>query len=72
MILLSDCAYDLRAEKVLFQPLFKNMGEKLAFQTGDFSAPFSPMFKESSSGQSQAGNMSKALHVHIHYIGEYN
>jgi hypothetical protein len=69
MILFSDCAYDLRAEMVLFQPLFKNMGEKLAFQTGYFSATFSPMFKESSSGQSQARNMSKALYT---YTGEYN
>jgi hypothetical protein len=46
--------------------LFKNMGEKLAFQTGDSSAAFSPMFKESSSGQSQARNCPKLCTHTLH------
>ncbi len=31
---------------VPFQPLFKNIGEKLAFYQGGFSATFSPIFNE--------------------------
>jgi len=37
-------------EKAPFQPLFKNFGEKSAFQKGDFTATFLPMVKESASG----------------------
>jgi hypothetical protein len=33
--------------KIPFQPLFKKIGKKMAFQKGDFSATFSAMFKES-------------------------
>jgi hypothetical protein len=35
---------------VLFQPLFKNVGEKQVIQKGDFSATFSSKFKDSTSG----------------------
>jgi hypothetical protein len=38
-----------KGEQVPFQPLFKNIGEKLAFQKVDFSAIFSPIFKETDS-----------------------
>ncbi len=37
-------------EKAPFHPLFKNFGEKSAFQKGDFTAIFLPMVKESASG----------------------
>ncbi len=37
-------------EEVSFQPLFKNIGEKLVFQIGGFSATFSSKFKNSTSG----------------------
>jgi hypothetical protein len=39
-----------------FQQLFKNFGEKPAFQEGEFSATFSPMFKESALVSEQKPN----------------
>jgi hypothetical protein len=39
-----------RGKMVPFQPLLKNSGEKPAFHKGDFSAIFSPVFKDSASG----------------------
>ncbi len=41
-------------EKIPFQPFFKNIGEKPAFQKGYFSAIFSPKLKESASGSSDS------------------
>ena len=36
-------------KKVLFQLLFKNIGEKPTFQKGDFAVTLLPVFKESAS-----------------------
>jgi hypothetical protein len=41
-----------QGEKVPFQPLLKNFGES-GFQKVDFSATFSPMFKDLASGPSK-------------------
>ncbi len=44
-------------EKVPFQPLFTNIGEKPAFRKGDFLATFSPISKELASGKSVSLNI---------------
>jgi hypothetical protein len=53
------CTYPVvftMGEKVPFQPLFKNIGEKLAFQESRFSATFSPLFKDPVSGHGLLSN----------------
>ncbi len=45
LVLMSSCFH--KGEKVPLQSLFSNFGEKPAFQKDDFSATFSPLFKES-------------------------
>jgi hypothetical protein len=62
-LLMSSC-FDQIGEKVPFLPLFKNIGEKPAYQKGGFSATFSSKFTDSTSGGNQLEGSYTSSQIH--------
>jgi hypothetical protein len=57
LAIVNTVPHSLWGEKVPFQPLFKNIGEKPAFYKNGFSATLLSIFKDSTSGSLGLGNM---------------